>query len=195
MAKYIIDEATLTGLANALRTATGKEQTFTPEEMITEVTNILDSATYILIDENGTEVPAVFVENEVVFDATANDIRLGKIAATGDGVTEGTKEIPRYVSSEGAVRIPAGEALTINMFSDLCQYTKLQAIVCAFNTSPSNSVAAEKVSINDQVYAVNSPTPIATVSVDAEHQAISFGLTNTSDSPVVIRYFTFKEEE
>lgn len=195
MAKYVIDKTTMTGLADALRQATGKSRTYTPEEMMDEVIHILDSATYILVDEHGTEVPAVFMENEVVFDATANDIRLGKIAVTGDGVIEGTKEIPSYISSEGAVRIPAGKTLAIDMFSDLCEYTKLQAIVCAFNTDLARSVAAEKVAINDKVYAVNSSTVIASVTVDTERQAINLGITNTTNLPVVIRYFTFKEEE
>lgn len=195
MAKYIIDEATLTGLANALRTATGKDQTFTPEEMITEVTNILDSATYILIDENGTEVPAVFVENEVVFDATANDIRLGKIAATGDGVTTGTKEIPAYRAEEGYMTIEPGGALEIPMFSDMCNYTTLQIIVCAYNTIIEDSVSSEKVAIDNNVYAVGSTTVLSKVTVDSSSQTIKLGLTNDKNYSLVVRFMVIKEDE
>ena len=49
--------------------------------------------TFMLVYEDGTEVPAVFVEDKVVFTATAKDIRKGKIAATAEGVTEGTLDV------------------------------------------------------------------------------------------------------
>jgi hypothetical protein len=152
--------------------------------------------TYILVDENGYEVPATLVDEPVTLTANAaTDIRKGMTAVTDEGVVTGEKEIPSYVSSEGAVRIPAGETLSISMFSDLCKYTKLQAIVCAYNTSLANSVAAEKISVNDAVYAVNSTIALSSISVNEEKQTIDFGLTNTGSSPVVIRYFTLKEEE
>lgn len=194
MAKYIIDSDTLTGLADALREVTGKNRTYTPGEMIEEVTHILESATYILVDENGTEVPAVFMENEVIFDATANDIRLGKVAVTGDGVTEGTKEIPAYHTEQGRYLIKPGRALEIPMFSDRCQYTKLQAIVCAYNTSSDDSVSAVMVVIGDELYAAGSVESLAEVSVDTTNQSIKLGLTNTGDSSLLIRYMTIKEE-
>jgi hypothetical protein len=188
-------------IADAIRNKTGTEDKMTLDEMA-EAIEYMDPgsggalpSTFILVDEDGYEIPAVLTEEEVELTATPNDIRIGTTAVTDTGVTTGEKEIPSYVSSEGTVRIPAGNALSISMFSDLCKYTKLQAIVCTYNTSLSNSVAAEKISVNDTVYAVNSTIALATVSVDEEKQTINLGLTNTSDSPVVIRYFTFKEEE
>lgn len=193
MAKYIIDGDTLTGLANTLREVTGEDRTYTPAEMIEAVSTILDSATYILVDEDGNEIPAVFVENETVFDATANDIRLGKIAASSEGVVEGTKEIPSYNTTEGFEYIPAGSDIKIRMFSDKCEYTKLQAMVCAFNTTTNDSVATEKVSIEGKVYEVNSTDAIAEVVVDVENQAIDLSIINESDNPVVVRFFTYKE--
>lgn len=65
-----------------------------------------DTQAYILVDENGVEIPAVLVDEYTVFDATANDIRAGKTAATEEGVTLGTKEIPAYYVEEGYVAIP-----------------------------------------------------------------------------------------
>lgn len=194
MAKLVIEEATLIGLADSLREVTGKNRKFTPDEMIEEVKHVLDSLTYILVDENGTEVPAVFLENEVVFDATANDIRLGKVAVTGDGVTEGTKEIPAYQTEQGRRVIKPGQALNISMYSDRCHYTKLQVIVCAYGTNADDSVSAEMVAINDKVYEVGSTKSIADVTVDAAKQTIKLGLTNTGSSSLLIRYMTIKEE-
>ena len=193
MAKYVIDGETLTGMADALRKVTGETRTYTPGEMIEAVTTILDDVVYILEDDNGNEVVAVMSENEVVFDATANDVRAGKVAAGATGIILGEKEIPAYVTEEGSVKISAGAVLKIDMFSDMCEFTKLQALVCAFNSTKADSVATEKVSINGKVYAVNSTTVLSEVSVDTDARAIQFGLTNTSGKAVVIRYFTYKE--
>ena len=44
MAKYIIDEATLTGLGDAIRDVTGETSTYTPEEMTTKVRSMQMSA-------------------------------------------------------------------------------------------------------------------------------------------------------
>ena len=151
-------------------------------------------STYILVDSDGNEVVATLVDEATVFNATANDIRLGKVAATESGVTTGTKDIPAYHTTEGVEKIPAGSTLTIPMFSDKCQYTKLQALICTFNTLVSDSVATEKVSIDGKVYNVGSTTVLSEVSVDSVNQSINLSLMNDSDHPVVIRYFTYKEE-
>lgn len=90
---YIIEETTLQNLANAIRRITGESKTYTPDEMVQAVTNIMDSVTFLLVDEYGTEYPAVFVESKKIFDATADDIRTGKTAATDTGVTVGTLNI------------------------------------------------------------------------------------------------------
>lgn len=156
-------------------------------------TTEVDPTTIILVDEDGTEMTAVLTDKEVDLNATANDIRLGTVAVTDEGVTEGTKDIPAYYTFEGFRKISAGSALKINLYSDLCEYTKFQALVCAFNTNTNDSVSTEKVSIEGKVYEVNSTTALADVTVDSENQAIDLSLVNDSDKPVVIRFFTYKE--
>lgn len=193
MEKYVIDGETLSGLANALRSVTGETRSYTPTEMIDAVTNIMETGTYILVDEAGNEIPAVFVENEMRFNATANDIRIGTIAVTDSGVTEGTKEIPGYVTEEGYRKILSGDALVIPMYSNMCEFTKLQAIICKFNTTPDDSVAAEKVSIAGKVYPVSATNSLSDVKVDNQNRTIDFSLMNNSDHPVIVRYFTYKE--
>ncbi len=149
--------------------------------------------TYILVDEKGKEVAGVMVENEAVFDATANDIRIGKTAATAEGVTTGEKEIPLYQTREGVQYIPAGSELVIKGLKNY-EYTKLQALVCVYASSMSGSVATEKVAINDKVYAAESTEVLAEVTTDPENKSINLGIKNEGTSPVVIRYFTYKEE-
>lgn len=194
MAKYVIDSATLEGLGDSIRSITGSTKRFTPEEMIEEVSNILNAVTFILVDKDGNEYPASFLNSAPVFTATANDIRKGMTAITAEGITEGTKEIPNYRAQEGFVTVKSGSPLAIALFSDMCEYTTLQAIICEHNTSIDNSMAAKKVVINDNVYNVNSTEAISNVTVDISAQTIKLGLTNDDKKRVVIRYMIIKED-
>lgn len=194
MVKYVIDGDTLKGLADALRSVTGETRSYTPTEMIEAVTTIMETGTYILVDESGNELPAVFLENERVFTATANDIREGTTAVTESGVTEGTKEIPAYHTSEGYKIIPAESPFILDLTNGRHDYTKLQAIFCPFNKNIANSVAADKVAIEDYVYPVNSTIAAASITVETNNKRINFGITNNSNSPYLIRYFSYKEE-
>lgn len=149
---------------------------------------------YILETEDGKEIPAVLTDQEVVFTATPNDIREGKVAATGDGVTVGEKVIPSYHTSEGVAYIPSGTKFMIQLKTlDLYKYTKLQAIICPFERSTSESVTAEKVSMDSKVYNVKSNTSISNVGIDETLQSIDLGIVNSTDRPFIIRYFTYKE--
>lgn len=153
-----------------------------------------DSMTYILVTEDGQEIPAVVVEEETVFTATANDIRAGTVAATAEGVTEGTKVIPCFHTWEGAKVITAGSQFSVQIVaSDGYDFTKLQVIICPVSGGLDGSVAAEAVVINEGVYPVNSTEKIATVTKDSEKKAINLGITNESTSLYLMRYFTYKE--
>ena len=150
---------------------------------------------YILVDESGKELVATLVEQETVFDADENDVRAGKVFATSTGVKTGTKEIPAYHTSEGCIVITAGSPFVIPNFGHLDRYdfTKLQAIICPYSKSISGSVAAQKVGIDGNVYAVNSAEVISTITRNGENKSIDFGITNDSESLYVLRYFTYKE--
>lgn len=195
MAKYVIDGETLQGLADALRGVTGETRSYTPTEMIEAVTTIMETGTFILVDAAGNEIPAVFVENETAFTATANDIRLGMTAVTDAGVTEGTKDIPAYHTTEGVVAVPVGGEFAIAIpKADRYDFTKLQAIICQFNSSLANSVSAEKVAIENNVYEVGTTTSLSAIEVDHDSKTIKFGIKNNGPKLCVIRYFTYKEE-
>ena len=151
--------------------------------------------TYILIDEDGTEVPAVLVDTETIFTATPNDIRTGMVAVTENGVTVGTKDIPSYHTTEGVRPIQAGRAFTIPLPGNKYEYTKILALICDYNTNLSDSVLTIMSVINDKVYDVNSYNERSTVTVDYENRCINLGLINDSDTRRIIRYITYKEEE
>jgi hypothetical protein len=191
MAKYVIDGATLEALGDSIRSVTGSTKKFTPDEMIEEVRNILDATTFILVDQEGNEYPAVYVDSDIVCTATANDIRKGSVAITPEGVIEGTKDIPAYHTTEGYKLIPK-ESPFVVMIPNY-EYTKLQAIFCPFRSSVANSVIAEKVVVDDAVYSVRSSEKEAIVVANSETETIDFGFTNTFDTPYLIRYFSYKE--
>lgn len=46
--------------------------------------------TFVIVDEKGNELTGVLVDEITIFDATADDIKLGKIAASDSGVVIGT---------------------------------------------------------------------------------------------------------
>lgn len=48
--------------------------------------------TYILEDENGNQVVGVIVDNMVLFTAKDEDVALGKVYASDQGVSTGTHE-------------------------------------------------------------------------------------------------------
>lgn len=194
MAKYVIDSSTLEGLGDAIRSVTGTDRKYTPEEMIEEVKDILNSTTFILVDVDGNEYMAAYVDSDTVVTATANDIRKGTTAITSEGVIVGEKEIPAYRAEEG-VRVirPTGQ-LSIPVYSDMCEYTHLQVIVCRYNNSVDDSVSSEKVVIDSNVYDTGSTSALSGVTVDADAQTINLGLINDSNSSVVIRYVIIKED-
>lgn len=151
--------------------------------------------TYILEDENGNEIVGVVSDEEVVLDATVNDVREGKTFASGFGVMTGEKEIPAYHTNQGSVLIPAGSEVKISSLDhlDTYAYTKLQAILCDFNTSISDSVSAIKVSIDGHVYDVRSADSLSEVTKNDSDKTIDFGIINETSNPQILRYFTYKE--
>jgi hypothetical protein len=87
-------------IGDAIRNRTGITDLMTLDEMAETIEHMesgpttYDAYTYIIVDENGYEIPAVLTEEEVVLTATAaNDIRIGKTAVTEEGVVVGQKEI------------------------------------------------------------------------------------------------------
>lgn len=159
--------------------------------------NPVTPKSYVFQTEDGQEFVGVLVDEETIFNATANDIRQGKIAVTDAGKIVGDKVIPAYHTSEGARLVPAGTAYYIPFFDNLnyYDYTKLQAMICLFNSTLSNSVSTEKVVINDNVYEVNSTSSISVITKNDAEKKIVLGINNESSNPHVLRYFTCKEIE
>jgi hypothetical protein len=152
--------------------------------------------TFVLVDENGNEVTAIITDQEQIFTATDNDVREGFVYASDDGVSTGTKVIPSYHTYTGFRMITKGSTATIPNLDasiDIYDYTKLQTIICSFNTNASKSVSAEKISIDDNVYNVLSAEPIATIAKNHETKTINLNIINDSNTHWILRFFTYKE--
>lgn len=155
-----------------------------------------DEKVFILRDEAGNQVVGVLASTETVLTATVQDIRKGETAVTEEGMVVGEKIIPAYHTHEGTKLIMPNKEMVINFSAfdiPYYDYTKLQAIICVYNTTISNSVNADKVSINDKVYNVNSTEVLSSVTKRIEDKTISFGIVNELEKPCVVRYFTYKE--
>lgn len=150
-----------------------------------------ESHTFVIVDEEGNEIPAVLVEDEITITATPNDIRLGATAITNNGVIVGEKIIPSYHTAEGYRTVTKGSRFTIPHVD--YDYEKLQVVICRFDTNFEKSIAAIKVALEDNVYNVDSTAPLATVIKDETNTRIDLGITNDTGSICVIRYFMYKE--
>lgn len=194
MAKVLIDEEILRSIADSIRKRTGATELIYPGDMSIEIKDgiPLDATqTFILVDEDGNEIPAVLTEEEIPITATPNDIRKGVTAVTGSGVVTGEKVIPSYYTHEGVRAVPVGSGFVIPIVD--YDYTKLQAIICPFNKNFDDSVSAEKVVINDNVHNVLSTDIITSVTRDESNSQINLGFINDSSKPYILRYFTYKE--
>lgn len=166
----------------------------TPFDELTQKAGDYVPKTYVLVDQNGKEVVATYVDEETIFDATENDVREGKVFANETGVVTGTKVIPAYYVHAGYKLIPSGVAVTISLpIAECHNFTRLQAMMCRYNSNITSSVAVDKIVIESEVYPVQSATPIATVTKDVQNKVINFGITNDSGNLYLLRYFTYKE--
>jgi hypothetical protein len=131
-------------------------------------------------------------EQEVTLTATANDIRENTSAITNGGYTEGSKKIPSYQSRKGVSLIQANTAI-VYKDSQRYDFTKFQATLALFNSSISESVQVDRVTVDEAVYTANSTEKLADISIDHANTQIDFGITN-GDTIAVMRFFIMREE-
>lgn len=152
--------------------------------------------TYIITDSDGNELTGVYVESETIFTATDNDVREGFVYAGDGGVSTGSKNIPAYHTMKASKLILPNMSYSITLADyDLYDYTKFQCVIAIRNTSISDSVAVNRVAIEDSVYEVNSSEVLSTITKNSDTKSIDFNITNDTEDIYVIHYFTYKEEE
>lgn len=150
--------------------------------------------TVILEDENGNQFIGVCVESVQVFDATPSDVKIGKTFVADNGVEKGT-DTKTYRTEHSSYLIFPGENFSIWLEEyNQYDYTKFQAIVAKFNTSFEDSVNTDKVSINDNIYAVNSTDILSNITKNSTTKTVDFNIVNDTDDIYVVHFNTYREE-
>lgn len=151
--------------------------------------------TVIIEDADGNQMTGVVTGNEVIFTATDNDVREGMVYASDEGVSTGTKVIPSYHTVRGTKAVKNGDSLSITTLTsnNKYDYTQLQIIVCVYNSSISNSVAAEMVGIDNNVYNVKTTEVLSSITKNHDSKSIDLNITNNTGNTLLIRYLTYKE--
>lgn len=147
-----------------------------------------------IIDENGEEVLAVVVDKEAIFDATAEDVKLGKTFASHMGVETGVDTRTSRVL-QGTCLIHPGESFSVPLSEyDAYDYTGFQAMIAVFNTTELDSVAVEKIALHDAVYVANSGNKVSDITKNDITKSVDFNFTNDTANVYVIHFSTYKED-
>lgn len=160
-----------------------------------DLSSVIENETYLMTESGSVAFLATPQAIESPLTATAkNDIRAGTVAITNEGIVVGEKNFPSYETTEGAALIMPNKEVKVHLdYNDTYDYTKLQAIVCLFNSNILDSVSAQSVAIDNGVYVIGTTNKISNITKEHETKYIDFGITNTGETPLVIRYFTYKE--
>lgn len=155
----------------------------------------LNAKTYELQYNGGaTQIMAVVVDEENIFDATANDVRTGKKFVTNSGVVVGTKDIPAYETRMSYFLVKPNEACSIPLnIKDSYDYTKFQCHIVVFNSDYSENVTTKYISMNDGLFSVETSKKISNITKNSETKSIDLNITNDSKDIYEIIYFTYKE--
>jgi len=152
--------------------------------------------TFILVDENGAELTGVVVDQETIFTATDNQVYSGFVYAGDSGVSTGTREFISYRTAQGVQLIAPGSNYTIPLSAyNRYDYTKFQCIITKYTSNSTDRMAAEKISLNDNVYEANSSVALSSITKNAETKSIDLNITNDTVDFYMIYFFKNKEEE
>lgn len=150
--------------------------------------------TVILVDEDGNEVTAVITENAQVFNATPDDVKIGKTFAGEEGILKGTDTKTYRVIFANYLVFP-GEIFSIPLADyDSYNYTQFQATIALFNTTVLDSTSVGKTVIHDAVYNVNSNVKISDVTKNLGTKSVDLNIINDTDNIYIVHYSTYKEE-
>lgn len=142
-----------------------------------------DTKTYIIsmVDENNNEVfeaTGVVVDKEEIFDASCEDVAVGRKFASEEGVMVGTNDFPRCRIVNGIHEVLPGVEFILKMENrNLWDYTTFHAIMWPKIDADNPTPKADKISVYDAVYDSNG-VKIANVIKDAANMAVRFVLDN-----------------
>lgn len=147
-----------------------------------------------VVDGAGNTLIGTVTDSEVNLDATREDVKIGKIFASNDGIQEGTDTRTYRVVFASYLILP-GEDYSISLPEyERYNYTQFNAMISKFNTTIDDSTAIEKIVLNDCVYNVNSTIALSTITKNQETKSIDLNITNDTEDIYVVYIATYKEE-
>lgn len=151
-----------------------------------------EQISYVLTNGDGSAraYAVKSAEEAITLTATENDIRKATTAITDKGYTEGQKDIPAYHTQTGKKIVQAGATVSITL--EDYEFTHIHAMLSTFDTNIAGSVSVYANVVEGALYAANSNTKLADLTIDAETSTINLGITAENKS--VLRYFLIREE-
>lgn len=147
-----------------------------------------------VVDGVGNTLIGTVTDSEVNLDATREDVKIGKIFASNDGIQEGIDTRTYRVVFASYLILP-GEDYSISLPEyERYNYTQFNAMISKFNTTIDDSTAIEKIVLNDCVYNVNSTIALSTITKNQETKSIDLNITNDTEDIYVVYIATYKEE-
>ena len=142
-------------------------------------------------DADGNELTGVVTGEEVVVTATDKQVADGFVYAGDNGVSTGSREFLSYRTTRGYKLVDIGDIYTLQLSdNDQYQYTQLQCLI-----SPLSNPYMVTMSVLDNgVYSVSDGSKLSDVTIDISTKSINLNISNTSNEPYVIYYFTYKQE-
>lgn len=152
--------------------------------------------TFVLTDERGTELVGVVVDQKKIFTATDKQVYSGYTYAGEEGASTGSREFISYRTSAGNRLILPNESFSIPLEDyDSYDYTKFQCMIAEFNTGILDSTSVSKISLNDEVFNVNSNIKLSNITKNLSTKSIDLNIINMTDNTFVIYYFLYREEK
>jgi hypothetical protein len=150
--------------------------------------------TMTFVDENGVELLGIVVDKEVIFDATVNDVKIGKTFASDNGVEMGVDTKTYHTTTASCLVLP-GEQLSIPLKNnDIYDYTKFQCIIVVYNSNYSTNVETVGVTLDDGVFSTMTTEKLSNITKNSNTKSIDLNITNDSSNIYAIRYFTYRED-
>lgn len=147
-----------------------------------------------IIDGNGNTLVGTVTDSAVVFDATREDVKVGKMFASNDGVQEGI-DTKTYRTTVGSEIIKPGENISIPLSQyDQYNYTKFQGVIVIHNSDYSTNVNVVGITIDDYVFSSSTSNKLSTITKNSVTKSIDFNVKNDTQNVYEVFYSTYHEE-
>lgn len=143
-----------------------------------------------IVDGNGNTLVGTVTDSAVVFDATREDVKVGKMFASNDGVQEGI-DTKIYRTTVGSEIIKPGENISIPLSQyDKYNYTKFQGVIVIHNSDYSTNVNVVGITIDDYVFSSSTSNKLSTITKNSVTKSIDFNVKNDTQNVYEVFYST-----